>query len=118
MAKKNKEISNIELQSLLSNQIQNALGYLGGQLSDSRTKSLEYYLGDKLGTEIDGRSQVVSTDVADTIESLLPNLLRVFTASDKVVHHPESKIRSEIAIDTRRKNASSGIFGREPDQWR
>jgi len=86
MAKKNKETSNIELQSLLSNQIQNALGYLGGQLSDSRTKSLEYYLGDKLGTEIDGRSQVVSTDVADTIESLLPNLLRVFTASDKVVH--------------------------------
>ena len=86
MAKKNKEISNIELQSLLSNQIQNALGYLGGELSDSRTKSLEYYLGDKLGTEIDGRSQVVSTDVADTIESLLPNLLRVFTASDKVVH--------------------------------
>ena len=86
MAKKNKEISNIELQSLLSNQIQNALGYLGGQLSDSRTKSLEYYLGDKLGTEIDGRSQVVSTDVADTIESLLPNLLRVFTASDKVVN--------------------------------
>jgi len=86
MAKKNKEISNLELQSLLSNQIQNALGYLGGQLSDSRTKSLEYYLGDKLGTEIDGRSQVVSTDVADTIESLLPNLLRVFTASDKVVH--------------------------------
>jgi len=86
MAKKNKEIPNIELQSLLSNQIQNALGYLGGQLSDSRTKSLEYYLGDKLGTEIDGRSQVVSTDVADTIESLLPNLLRVFTASDKVVH--------------------------------
>ena len=85
MAKKNKEISNLELQSLLSNQIQNALGYLGGQLSDSRTKSLEYYLGDKLGTEIDGRSQVVSTDVADTIESLLPNLLRVFTASDKVV---------------------------------
>ena len=86
MAKKNKEISNLELQSLLSGQIQNALGYLGGQLSDSRTKSLEYYLGDKLGTEIDGRSQVVSTDVADTIESLLPNLLRVFTASDKVVH--------------------------------
>ena len=86
MAKKNKEISNIELQSLLSNQIQNALGYLGGELSESRAKSLEYYLGDKLGTEIDGRSQVVSTDVSDTIESLLPNLLRVFTASDKVVH--------------------------------
>ena len=85
MAKKNKDLSDPKLQSLLSNQIQNALGYLGGELSESRTKSLEYYLGDKLGTEIDGRSQVVSTDVSDTIESLLPNLLRVFTASDNVV---------------------------------
>ena len=27
----------------------------------------------------------MSTDVSDTIESILPNLLRVFTASDKVV---------------------------------
>jgi hypothetical protein len=85
MAKKIIELSDPKLRSLLSNQIQNALGYLGGQLSQSRRKSLEYYLGDKLGTEIDGRSQVVSTDVADTIESILPNLLRVFTASDKVV---------------------------------
>ena len=85
MAKKIIELSDPKLRSLLSNQINNALGYLGGNLSQGRKKSLEYYLGDKLGTEIDGRSQVVSTDVADTIESILPNLLRVFTASDKVV---------------------------------
>ena len=85
MAKKIIEISDPKLRSLLSNQIENALGYLGGNLSQARKKSLEYYLGDKLGTEIDGRSQVVSTDVSDTIESILPNLLRVFTASDKVV---------------------------------
>ena len=85
MAKKITELSDPKLRSLLSNQIEGALGYLGGQLSSSRRKSLEYYLGDKLGTEIDGRSQVVSTDVADTIESILPNLLRVFTASDNVV---------------------------------
>src|SRR6056300_1988988 len=86
MAKKKiTELSDFKLQSLLSNQIENALGFLGGQLSESRRKSLEYYLGEKLGTEIDGRSQVVSTDVADTVESILPNLLRVFTASDNVV---------------------------------
>ena len=79
------EIAEPKLRNILSNQIQNALGFLGGQLSETRRKSLEYYLGDRLGTEIDGRSQVVSTDVADTIESMLPGLLRVFTASDKVV---------------------------------
>ena len=85
MAKKIIEIADPKLRSILSNQIRNALGYLGGQLSQSRKKSVEYYLGDKLGTEIDGRSQVVSTDVSDTVESILPNLLRIFTASDKVV---------------------------------
>ena len=85
MAKKIIEITDPKLRNLLSSQINNALGYLGGNLSQSRRKSLEYYLGDKLGTEIDGRSQVVSTDVSDTVESILPNLLRVFTASDNVV---------------------------------
>ena len=85
MVKKNKEISDLELQGVIGSQIRNSLGYLGGELSTQRKKSIEYYLGDKLGTEIDGRSQVVSTDVSDTVESILPNLLRVFTASDKVV---------------------------------
>ena len=67
MAKKIIEIADPKLRIILSNQIRNALGYLGGQLSQSRKKSIEYYLGDKLGTEIDGRSQVVSTDVSDTV---------------------------------------------------
>ena len=35
---------------------------MGSNLTSQRKKSMEYYMGDKLGTEIvDGRSQVVST---------------------------------------------------------
>lgn len=79
------KLSNEEIRAILSAEINGALGYLGGQLSEQRKKSVEYYLGEKLGTEIDGRSQVVSTDVADTIETILPNLLRIFTASDRTV---------------------------------
>ena len=45
----------LKLKTLLSNHIETALGYLGGNLSEARKKSIEYYLGDKLGTEIDGR---------------------------------------------------------------
>lgn len=79
------KLSNEEIRAILHAEINGALGYLGGQLSEQRKKSIEYYLGEKLGTEIDGRSQVVSTDVADTIETILPNLLRIFTASDRTV---------------------------------
>lgn len=85
MAKKIERLDDLELKNTIQSHINNSLGFLGGSLSAQREKSLEYYQGEKLGNEIDGRSQVVSTDVADTIESLLPNLLRVFTASDKVV---------------------------------
>ena len=84
--KRIKTLEDQDLKNILQSHINNALGFLGGTLSTQREKSLEYYQGDKLGNEIDGRSQVVSTDVADTIESLLPNLLRVFTASDRVVN--------------------------------
>ncbi len=82
MAKKTTEI---ELKNIISSEINNSMGFMGGALSESRKKSLEYYMGEKLGTEVDGRSQVVSTDVSDTIETILPNLLRVFTSSDQVV---------------------------------
>ena len=43
MAKKIIEIADPKLRIILSNQIRNALGYLGGQLSQSRKKSIEYY---------------------------------------------------------------------------
>ena len=79
------KISDIELRFIINSEINNSLGFLGGALSNQRKKSLEYYLGDKLGTEIEGRSQVVSTDVADTIETILQNLMRIFTSSDHTV---------------------------------
>jgi len=79
------KVTEIELRGIINQEINNSLGYMGGNLSSQRKKSLEYYMGEPLGTEIDGRSQVVSTDVADTIETILPNLLRVFTSSNQVV---------------------------------
>ena len=77
------KISDHQLRHIINNEINNALGFLGGELSTQRKRALEYYLGEKLGTEIDGRSQVVSTDVSDTIETILPSLMRIFTASNQ-----------------------------------
>ena len=37
-----------------------------------------------LGNEQEGRSQVISNDVLDTVESLMPSLMRIFTAGDNV----------------------------------
>ncbi len=48
---------------------------------------MDYYLGD-MSKDLpagDGRSTAVSTDVADTVEGLLPALMDIFASSDEVV---------------------------------
>lgn len=54
-------------------------------VSEDRVKALDYYLGNPLGNEIDGRSQVVSRDVWDTVEWIKPQLADIFCSGDEVV---------------------------------
>ena len=51
----------------------------------SLEESLSYYLGQPNGTEVEGRSQVVSTDVADSIEWIMPQVMKSFTQNNEVV---------------------------------
>ena len=106
------KVTDLELKSIISGEIDNALGFMGGALSGQRKKSLEYYMGEKLGTEIDGRSQVVSTDVADTIETILPNLLRVFTSSEKVVKCEPQNVE-DVALSQQATSYINYIFNRD-----
>ena len=109
MAKKTTEI---ELKSIISSEINNSIGFMGGALSGARKKSLEYYMGEPLGTEIDGRSQVVSTDVSDTIETILPNLLRVFTSSDQMVKCEPVKVE-DVELADQVTNYINYIFNKD-----
>jgi hypothetical protein len=87
-----------ELKAILSAEIEDSIGHVGGELSEQRRKALDYYLGQPFGNEIEGRSKVVSTDVADTIEWILPSLLRIFTAGDDVVRYePTGPEDEEVA---------------------
>tara|TARA_R110001583_G_scaffold98914_2_gene244056 strand:+ start:2617 stop:4830 length:2214 start_codon:yes stop_codon:yes gene_type:complete len=82
---KGKPLTDIEVGSIVSSEIKASLGYIGSDITEQRQKSLEYYFGEPFGNEQEGRSQVVSTDVSDVIESILPTLLRTFAASDEIV---------------------------------
>ena len=88
MARKPK-ITEERLKAILSAEVNRAVGYVGGEISEQRAEALEYYDGDPdagpLTNRQEGRSSVVSTDVRDTVEWVLPSLLRVFTAGDQVV---------------------------------
>jgi len=87
-----------ELKSILAAEIADSLAHLGGELSEQRRKALRYYLGEPFGNEQEGRSKVVSTDVADVVEWILPALLKIFTAGDEVVRfEPTGPEDEEVA---------------------
>jgi len=79
------------LKALLSQEISSALTYDDTELSQKRAKALEYYRGEMIDTPaMAGRSSVVSKDLADTIGWMLPGIIRVFTASDRMaLYEPE-----------------------------
>jgi hypothetical protein len=73
------------LPSIIEQEVARSIGHWDGSLSEARARQFQYYYGELFGNEVEGESQVVSTDVADTIEGLLPIILNIFTASDDVV---------------------------------
>ena len=90
-----------ELVSLIEQQVASSIGHWGAgwgisgtglgtpiqrtSLADQRANALIYYERQPFGNELEGESQVVSSDVFDTVEGMLPALLKIFTASDDVV---------------------------------
>src|SRR5437660_1025157 len=77
-----------DLKALLAAERCSALSAItASKLSDERATALSYYMGDmaKDMPAPEGRSQAVSTDVADTIEGLMPPLMDIFAGGDDVV---------------------------------
>ena len=78
-------MDNGQLKAILENEIDNAIGYLDSETTQARTKALEFYLRQPYGNEVEGRSQIVTGEVAEAIDGALPQLVRVFTQSDDIV---------------------------------
>lgn len=102
-----KALSQDELKALVQTEMRQSLGYSSSRLSQARQKAEYYYLGLAVGDlsppEVDGRSSVVSTDVRDTIESMLPQLMLTFCGGDSIVEfepqNPDDEARAKAATE-------------------
>jgi hypothetical protein len=77
-----------DLKAMLASEKADALAAISAaRLAEERADAMDYYLGNmaKDMPAQDGRSRAVSTDVADTIEGLMPSLMDIFAGSDEVV---------------------------------
>ena len=74
-----------ELEGIIASLIEEAQDHIDLTEAPDRVKASDYYQGKPFGNEEDGRSQVVSYDVRDTISLMMPQIMRTFFGSEKVV---------------------------------
>jgi hypothetical protein len=93
-----KPLSVEEVESILRDEVRDAIDYSDSVESPTRAKNTKYYRGDPFGNEEEGRSQVVSMDVRDTVQSFMPQLMRCFLGTEKVAEfEPEAPGKEELA---------------------
>jgi len=93
-------MSTLDLKAMLAAEKADALAAISAaRLAEERADAMDYYLGHmaKDMPAQDGRSRAVSTDVADTIEGLMPNLMDIFAGSDEVVRFEPVGPEDELA---------------------
>jgi hypothetical protein len=78
-------MSDEEFRYIVFQAIEDSGTYIDSYLAPERERAMSYYLGDAFGNEEDGRSQVVLTEVRDTVLAMLPSLLRIFTGGDQIL---------------------------------
>ena len=92
-----------ELEGIIASLIESATDYIDLQEAPDRVQASNYYNGLPFGNEEDGRSQVVSYDVRDTISLMLPQIMRTFFGSERVVEfvprQPEDVVSAQQATD-------------------
>lgn len=92
-----------EVKSIITSELDDAIDFIDNTISPVRAMAEKYYLGEEFGNEEEGRSQVVSMDVRDTIQGILPSLMRIFTGGEHIVefapHGPEDTEIAKQATD-------------------
>ncbi len=90
-----------DIVALLKLEIQQAQGYESDVLAENREKALDYYFGNMQDTPA-GKSNIVSTDVADTVNSLMAQASGIFRASSvefPPIHEqdePQAQLESDV----------------------
>lgn len=79
------KMNEAELLRFLKEEAQQAHQHADSEMAADRVRSMRDYLREPYGNEEEGRSSVVSSDVFDAVEGVLPDLIEVFTGSDKAV---------------------------------
>lgn len=106
-----------EFRSRVRQSIEDAAVYIDTYIAPEREAAMSYYLGNALGNEEEGSSQVVLTEVRDTVLAMLPSLLRIFTGGDKVLEFVP-KTAEDVEVAEQMTDFINYIFAQENPGFR
>lgn len=98
-----------DLLELLNRKEEEAGHYVWGELASKRDTALREYYRMPYGNEQEGWSSVVTSDVSDTVEWILPALLKTFTSTDKAVSF-EPTTAADVAGAEQATDACNYVF--------
>lgn len=91
------KLSVSEQRAIIGERLSNTLSTTDAELRKDRESALNHYYGRPYGNELEGRSQVVTKDLMDIIEWMMPSLLRIFATRDAVQFDPVGPEDEELA---------------------
>lgn len=96
-------LSDDEIRSICEAEISASSGFTSGELANERSAAMDYYLGEPYGDEVDGRSQIITREVLDTVEWVMPSLMRIYADAQNLVQFdpvgPEDEEAAEQETD-------------------
>jgi len=97
------KMDDASFKALINDYVTEAVNYYDTEFASERSETLDYYLGEPFGNEVEDRSQVVATETRDTIEYIMPQLMKIFQSSDSfarfVARQPEDVKAAEQVTD-------------------
>jgi hypothetical protein len=78
-------MNTIDLKSIIQAEVDDSIGFIESETVEQRKQALEAYLRQPYNNEVEGKSQIVTGEVAEAIDGALPSLVRIFTGSDNIV---------------------------------
>lgn len=91
-------LSDDDIKAICGKEIAAAESHIG-TLSAERQKALDYYKGANLWASKPGQSSVVTREVLETVEWLLPQIIKVFASSDEIVKFQPQGAEDEQAAE-------------------
>ncbi|NIR49996.1 hypothetical protein GWO43_15975 [candidate division KSB1 bacterium] len=103
-----------QLGSIVDAEFESSLGVDGGEISTDRAENYDYYLRKKPKNTIAGQSQVITSDVADVIDGMMPSLLRIFTTQENLVSFEAVDADDEPAAEQESDYVNYVFFKQNP----